>query len=66
MSPSPKLTFPHCMIMHPKWARCTTTTLEVQILEGSETEKAPQSGSCPLPPQYQTGETPLGWVNRGL
>ena len=44
----------------------TTTTLEEQTLEGNETEEAPQSVNCPLPAQHQTGETPLGWVNRKL
>ena len=26
----------------------------------------PQSVNCPLPAQHQTGETPLGWVNKKL
>ena len=54
------------MFMQAKQVRCTTTTLEEQIPEGSETEEAPQSENCPLPAQHQTGETPLGWVNRKL
>ena len=29
-------------------------------------EEVPQSAICPLPTQHQTGETPLGWVNRRL
>ena len=57
---------PLCMIVHAKWARCTTTTLEKQILEKSETEEAPQSANCLSPTQHQTGETPLGWLNRKL
>ena len=47
-------------------ARCTTTTLEEQTPEKSETEEAPQSVNCLSPSQCQTGETPLGWVNRKL
>ena len=57
---------PLCTIMYAKQARCTTTTLEVKSLEGSETHKVPQSVSSPSPAQHQTGETPIGWVNRGL
>ena len=55
---------PLCMIMGTKQAQCTTTTLEEQTSEGSETEKALQSVNCLLPAQWQTAETPLGWVNR--
>ena len=51
------------MVVQAKWARCTTTILEEQTLEGSETEGAPQSANCPMPAQHQTGETLLGWVN---
>ena len=54
-----------CMVVQAKWARCTTTTLEEQT-QKSETEEVPQSVNCPLPAQHQTGETPLGWVNRRL
>ena len=54
------------MIGCAKWARCTTTTLEEQTLEGSETEEAPQSANCPSPAQHQIGETLLGLVNRKL
>ena len=57
---------PLCMILHAKQAKCTTTTLEEQTLEKSETEKVPQSVNCLSPVQHQTGETPLGWVNRRL
>ena len=42
------------------------TTLEEQTLKGSEAEEVPQSANCPLPAQHQTGENPLGWVNRKL
>ena len=55
---------PLCMIMHAKWARFTTTTLEEQTPEQSETEEVPHSVNCPLLVKLQAGETPLGWVNR--
>ena len=55
-----------CTVVQAKWARCTNTTLEEQTLEGSETEEVPQSANCPSLAQYQTGETPLGWLNRKL
>ena len=54
------------MFEHAKWARCTTTILEEQTLEESETEEAPRIANCPLHIKHQTGETPLGWVNRKL
>ena len=57
---------PLFMVVWAKQARCTTTTLEEQTPEGSETEEAPQSANCPSLAQHQTGETPLGWVNRKL
>ena len=57
---------PLCMIMHAKWDRCTTTTLEEQTLEENETQEAPQSVNCPSPALCRTSETPLGWVNRKL
>ena len=57
---------PLCIIMCAKWARWTTTTLEEHTLEESDTEKAPQSVSCPSLAQHQTGKTPLGWVTRWL
>ena len=75
MSPPLKLTFflitpteaTHvCMVVQAKQARCTNTALEEQTLEGNETEEAPQSVNCPLLALHQTGETPLGWVNRKL
>ena len=56
---------PFCMIMHAKWARCITFTLEEQTQGESEIEKSPQSVSCQSSAQYQTSET-LGWVNRRL
>ena len=55
---------PLCMAIWAKQARCTTTTLEVQTPEGSETEEAPQSANCLSPARCQTGKTPVGWVNR--
>ena len=54
------------MVIHAKWARCTTTTLEEQTSEESETEEVPQGANCPLLAQHQTGETPLGLMNRKL
>ena len=57
---------PLCMVMQAKLARCTTTTLEEWTSEESETEEAPQTVKCPSVAQHQTGETPLGWVNRKL
>ena len=53
------------MVVQAKQARCTTTTLEEQT-QKSETEEVPQCANCPSPAQHQTGETPLGWVNRRL
>ena len=55
-----------CMIVQAKWARCTNTALEEQMLEGSDTEEVLQSAICPLLAQHQTGETPLEWVSRKL
>ena len=57
---------PFCTVVQAKQAGCTTITLEEQTPEGSETEEVPQSVNCPLLAQCQTGETPLGWVNRKL
>ena len=54
------------MVVQAKQARCTTAILEEQIPEESETEEVPQSVNCLLPAQHQTGETPLGWVNRKI
>ena len=55
-----------CMAMCAKCSRWTTTTLEEQTLEESETEEVPQSVNCPSMAQHVTGKTPLGWVNRKL
>ena len=52
-----------CTVVQAKQARCTTTTLEEQT-QKSEAEEVPQSASCLLPAQHQTGETPLRWVKR--
>ena len=54
-----------CMVVQAMQARCTTTILEEQT-QKSETEDVPQSANCLLPAQHQTGEAPLGQVNRGL
>ena len=53
-----------CTVVQAKQAWCTTT-LEEQT-QKSETEGVPQSVNCLSPAQCQTGETPLGWMNRGL
>ena len=55
-----------CAVVQAEWARCGTTTLEEQMPKGSETEEVPQSVNCLPPTQWQTIETPLGWVNRKL
>ena len=47
------------MIMATKQARCTTTALEEQTLEKSETEKVPQSANCLSLAHHHTGKTPL-------
>ena len=57
---------PLCVIVWAKWARCTITTLDEQTPEETGTERAPQSLSCLLLTQHQTGETPLGWMNSKL
>ena len=44
--------------------RCTTTVLEEPTQKASENEEVPQSANCLLSAQHQTGETPLGQVNR--
>ena len=54
------------MIVCTKQARCTTTTLEEQTLEESETEEVLQSVNCLVLAQCQTGETTLGWMNKKL
>ena len=51
------------MVVQAKQARCTNATLEEQT-QKSEIEDVPQSVNCPPLAQHQTGETPLGWVNR--
>ena len=51
------------------WAeqtRCATTVLEEPTQKVRGNEKAPQSAKCLPLAQHQTGETPLGWVNRKL
>ena len=62
----PQRGFPLCMVMWVKQARWTTTTLEEQTPEESETEEVQQSVNCPSLAQHQKGEMPLGWVNRKL
>ena len=55
-----------CTAVWAEQARCTTTALEEQTAEGSETEEAPLSMNCLPPTQQQTVETLLGRVNRRL
>ena len=57
---------PLCTNVWAEWTRCATTILEKPTQRVSENEKAPQSAKCMLPAWHQTGETPLGWVNRKL
>ena len=74
MSPPLELTCSHYPILGAPlcsgvWAeqtRCTTTVLEEPTQKASENEEAPQSVKCLPPAQHQTGETPLGQVNRKL
>ena len=54
------------MVVQTDWVRCTTTNLEEQTLKERETEEVPQSINFLPLAQYQTDETPLGWVNRKL
>ena len=54
-----------CMVVQAKWARWTTTTLEEQT-QKSETEEVSQNVNCLSLAQHQTGETPLGKVNKKL
>ena len=46
--------------------QCPIIALEEQTLEGSETEEVSQNANCQLLAQHQTGETPLGQLNRKL
>ena len=73
-SPPPALTFlippimgvPLCSGVQAEQTSCATTTLEKMTQKESENEEAPKNvNSLPLA-QHQTGETPLGWVNRML
>ena len=57
---------PLCMVVWAEWAWCTTTTLEEPTPGRNETEEVPQSVKCLPQAQWQTAETPLGWVNRKL
>ena len=49
-----------------EWTRCAITVLEEPTQKASEDEEAIQSLNCLLPAHHQTGETPLGLVNRKL
>ena len=57
---------PLCTIAQAEWTRCATTVLEEPTQRVSENEKVPQSAKCLPLAQHQTGETPLGWLNRKL
>ena len=63
---TPVMGSPLCSGVHTEWTRCTTTVQEEPILKVSENEEAPQRVNCLPLAQHQTGETPLGWVNRKL
>ena len=71
ISPPPELTFSHyphngsSMYRCMSWPRCATT-MEEPTQKVSENEEMPQSANCLPPAQHQTGETPLGWINRKL
>ena len=62
----PVMGSPSCTGVQAGQTRCTTTILEEPIQRVSENEKVPQSAKCLLLAHHQTGETPLGWVNRKL
>ena len=61
---TPIMGAPLCSGVQAEQTRYATTILEEPIWKASENEEAPQSAKCLLPAQCQTGETPLGWVNR--
>ena len=70
MSPPSELTSSHhshngssFMFRCTCWAVKVHTILKEPSWKVSENEEVPQSAKC-LPAQCQTGETPLGWVNR--
>ena len=52
---------PFCMGVQAEQSKCTTNILEEQTLKENETGEVPQIVNC-----HQTGETPLGCVNRKL
>ena len=57
---------PLCSSVPAEQTMCTTTILKEPNQKASEKEGAPQSVECLPLAQCQTGETPLGWVNRKL
>ena len=63
---TPKMGAPLCSGVQAEWTSCTITILEEPTQKSSEIEEASQSENCLLLAQHQTGETPLGWVNRKL
>ena len=48
-----------CMPMQAVWARCTTTALEEQTPEGSETEEAPWSANGLPPPMMDSWDSSM-------
>ena len=63
---TPIMGAPLCTGVQAEWTRCATTILEEPTQKVSENEKVPQSAKCLPLAQHQTGETPLGQVNRKL
>ena len=63
---TPIMGAPLCSGVGAEWTMCTTTILEEPTWETRENKKAPQSGNCLLLIKFQTGECPLGWVDRKL
>ena len=63
---TPIMGAPLCSGVQAEWTRCATTILEEPTWRTSENEEAPQSVKCLPLVQHQTGETPLGQVNRKL
>ena len=61
---TPIMGAPSCLAVQAEQTRCATTILEEPTQKVSENEKLPQSVKCLPLAQCQTGETPLGQVNR--
>ena len=63
---TPVMGAPLCSGVRAEQTRCTNNTLEEPTQKVSENEEGPKSAKCQLLAQHQTGETPLGQVNRKL